>query len=128
MIYSTTMPTSNYIQANDLDYMIAANKIKSLQTQLLAKKNNFSTIYKDAVEFANYIQTYIAESENPIDIEVELAEKRVPTRKRQPGELAHDEARQVTSVIKSFEFSVFNVIIALTEQLSIWPGGFLLGH
>ena len=108
-LFNSTTTTSNYVQASGLDYLTAANKIKTLQTQLLAKRNNFSTIHKSAVEFANYIQTYFAESEYPIDIKVELSEKRVSINKRQAGELTHDEARQVTSAIKSFEMNVFNV-------------------
>ena len=115
-LFNYTTITCNYLQASDLDYLTAANKIKTLQTQLLAKRNNFSTIHKDPVDFANYIQTYFAENVYPIDIEVELSEKLVSTTKRQDGELTHDEARQVATAIKSFEINVFNVIIDRVTQ------------
>ena len=65
-IFNSTTPTLNYLQASGVDYLTAANKIKTLPTQLLAKRNNFSTIHKDAVEFANYIHTYFGESEYPL--------------------------------------------------------------
>ena len=99
-LFKSTTPTSKYFQASGRDYLTAANKIKTLQTQLMAKRNNHSTIRKDAVKFANYIQTYSAESEYPIDIEFVLPVKRVSITKRQDFELAHDEARQVTSAIE----------------------------
>ena len=74
------------------------------------------------MEFTNYISTYFAESEYPIDIEVELPVKLVPITKWQAGkhgELAHDEARHVTSAIKSFEIHMLNVIIdRATQHLS----------
>jgi len=94
-LFDCTTPVSVFLQSKNLDYLKAWNLVDTLLKEIKQKRNDekFDSLYRKCVTYAKGLNDLFKDE---LEFETDFVRKRVPIKKKMPGEKASDESRQLT--------------------------------
>ncbi|RXN12024.1 zinc finger MYM-type 1 [Labeo rohita] len=95
-VFEQTSPLSKYLQTSGLDILTAHRMVVETQEALQKNARNFDSVKRAADIFVQWANAKLQEQDEDTKLEVqtELAKKRIRKRKTMPGELAQDEVER----------------------------------
>lgn len=110
-LFEVTSIVSCYLQYKHLDYLKAWAKVNTLLEQVTKKRSDdqFKLLYDNCVAFMEEIRKFLGDKLG-LDIESDFPEKRVPIKKKMPGETATDESRNFSPYQRFKTDTFFDII------------------